>query len=277
MAGLYVPYRRFAAPLAENSARLGADADRYSFIAMDFHHLIPAGLPALRQLKLSAGGNIDLMKSPTMLFWSVAAFASCNPAFSTTPPPAGPPYDAITWPMSMRHAPSGGITLGNFRIVYTKTTLETVAAAIGFGSISYAGDGAEAVSWLCDSIVTPHRLERLWLMSSLEMDGHTNAISIVKATRQATSDLPKDCPRLPMRFIPVSLDTKIWLGSTTKTLTRELGAPSHEARPWLNYEFQTKVTDDGQCEGGYDRINSLDVKVNDGAVVALSTDDVTSC
>jgi hypothetical protein len=44
------PYRRFAAPLAESSARLGADADRYSFIVMDFHHLISAGLPALRQL-----------------------------------------------------------------------------------------------------------------------------------------------------------------------------------------------------------------------------------
>jgi hypothetical protein len=46
------PYRRFAVLLAKNSARLGADADRYSFIAMDFHHLISAGLPALRQLFL---------------------------------------------------------------------------------------------------------------------------------------------------------------------------------------------------------------------------------
>jgi hypothetical protein len=179
--------------------------------------------------------------------------------------------------MSMRRAPSGGITLGGFRIVYTKTTLEAVASAIGAGSISYAGDGADAVSWLCYSIVAPHRFERLWLMSSLEMDGHTNAISMVKATIQATSDMPQDCPRLPMRFVPVSLDTKIWLGSTTKTLRRELGTPSHEARPWLNYEFQTKVTGDGQCEGGYDRINSLDVKIDDDAVAALSTDDVTSC
>ena len=27
-------------------ARLGADVDRYSFIAVDFHHLLLAGLPA---------------------------------------------------------------------------------------------------------------------------------------------------------------------------------------------------------------------------------------
>jgi hypothetical protein len=28
------------------NARLGADVDRYSFIAVDFHHLLLAGLPA---------------------------------------------------------------------------------------------------------------------------------------------------------------------------------------------------------------------------------------
>lgn len=41
-----LPCRRFAGTLADDDARLGADADRYSFIAVDFHHLLPAGLPA---------------------------------------------------------------------------------------------------------------------------------------------------------------------------------------------------------------------------------------
>ena len=41
------PYRRFAPALAGNDARLGADVGRYSFIAVDFHHLLLAGLPAL--------------------------------------------------------------------------------------------------------------------------------------------------------------------------------------------------------------------------------------
>ena len=40
-------YRRFAHTLASMHARLGADVDRYSFIAVDFHHLLLAGLPAL--------------------------------------------------------------------------------------------------------------------------------------------------------------------------------------------------------------------------------------
>ena len=44
------PYRRFTAALASDDARLGADADRYSFIVVDLHHLLPAGLPAHSQL-----------------------------------------------------------------------------------------------------------------------------------------------------------------------------------------------------------------------------------
>jgi hypothetical protein len=41
-----LPYRRFANALASACARLGADVDRYSFIVVDLHHLLLAGLPA---------------------------------------------------------------------------------------------------------------------------------------------------------------------------------------------------------------------------------------
>ena len=41
-----LPCRRFAFALAGNDARLGADVDRYSFIVVDLHHLLLAGLPA---------------------------------------------------------------------------------------------------------------------------------------------------------------------------------------------------------------------------------------
>ncbi|MGA7323776.1 MAG: hypothetical protein WBX25_04670, partial [Rhodomicrobium sp.] len=39
--------RRFAEVLADNCARLGADVVCYSFIVVDSHHLLLAGLPAL--------------------------------------------------------------------------------------------------------------------------------------------------------------------------------------------------------------------------------------
>src|SRR5260370_31900341 len=41
-----LPYRRFVGALAGANARLGADVDRYSFIVVDLHHLLLAGLPA---------------------------------------------------------------------------------------------------------------------------------------------------------------------------------------------------------------------------------------
>ena len=41
-----LPYRRFADILTGAGARLGADVDRYSFIVVDLHHLLLAGLPA---------------------------------------------------------------------------------------------------------------------------------------------------------------------------------------------------------------------------------------
>jgi hypothetical protein len=40
------PCRRFADVLTDACARLGADVDRYSFIAVDFHYLLLTGLPA---------------------------------------------------------------------------------------------------------------------------------------------------------------------------------------------------------------------------------------
>ena len=40
------PCRRFAPSLAAGHARLGADVGRYSFIAVDLHHLLLAGFPA---------------------------------------------------------------------------------------------------------------------------------------------------------------------------------------------------------------------------------------
>src|SRR5262249_15218162 len=41
-----LPCRRFASALAGSDARLGASVDRYSFTAVDLHHLLLAGLPA---------------------------------------------------------------------------------------------------------------------------------------------------------------------------------------------------------------------------------------
>ena len=51
------PCRRFADALAGACARLGADVVRYSFTAVDLHHLLLAGLPAHRQLPWPVDDN----------------------------------------------------------------------------------------------------------------------------------------------------------------------------------------------------------------------------
>jgi hypothetical protein len=51
------PYRRFAAALTDDHARLGADVVRYTFIVVDFHHLLLAGLPAHPDDVLGPSGN----------------------------------------------------------------------------------------------------------------------------------------------------------------------------------------------------------------------------
>ena len=48
-----IPCRRFTGTLADDGARLGADADRYTFIAADAHRLLLAGLPAHKSLILA--------------------------------------------------------------------------------------------------------------------------------------------------------------------------------------------------------------------------------
>src|SRR5262245_24151633 len=47
------PYRRFACFLADVGARLGADVGRYSFIAVDFHHRLLAGLTGAPSMYLT--------------------------------------------------------------------------------------------------------------------------------------------------------------------------------------------------------------------------------
>jgi hypothetical protein len=60
------PCRRFADILADACARLGADVGRYSFIAVDLHHLLLAGLPAhlCENPSAASGSEISEPKRP---------------------------------------------------------------------------------------------------------------------------------------------------------------------------------------------------------------------
>src|SRR5229473_2223498 len=58
-----LPYRRFAVILADDCARIGDDVGCYSFIAVDFHHIPLAGLPA-HSLTLPPAGSLSRPRRP---------------------------------------------------------------------------------------------------------------------------------------------------------------------------------------------------------------------
>ena len=58
-----LPYRRFAVILAEDCARIGGDVGCYSFIAVDSHHILLAGLPA-HSLTLPPAGSLSRPRRP---------------------------------------------------------------------------------------------------------------------------------------------------------------------------------------------------------------------
>jgi hypothetical protein len=209
--------------------------------------------------------------------FALVMFVSCCATQSATPPPAWPGSDAITWPLSMRFAPTKGVTFNSFRITFEDTSLYTVAAKLGGGAISHHGDAAGSEYWLCYTVRTDRRSERIWVVSNGEMGGPESAVTGVVAISLPLEDSSNDCPELSPSFVPVSLDRKIWLGSSAAAVSRALGKPSHEAPPWRSYSFQAKVESGGKCDGGYDLINSLDVKVRAGVVVAIAAGQVTSC
>jgi len=83
-----LPYRRFTCSLASTSARLGADAGRYAFIVVDFHHILPAGLPGAQTT-----GSQTVCSNPTRTFSTIAASLGTNSSIS---PGASCPSDCET-------------------------------------------------------------------------------------------------------------------------------------------------------------------------------------
>ncbi len=70
-----LPYRRFADVLADACARIGGDVGCYSFIAVDFHHILLASLPA-HSLALRPAGLLSRLKRPLSRGSSPAGYPS---------------------------------------------------------------------------------------------------------------------------------------------------------------------------------------------------------
>ena len=189
-----------------------------------------------------------------------------------SPPPLYP-MEVHSWPSTLKTAPGAGVNLGKFRIRFEDTTLDQVRNAASLGIVRHRGDASESIHWLCYTFAQRGVPFRLWFTSS-EMSGGT-AIDGVVAVRIGTSRPTLDCPSLPMELSPVSLDAPVWVGSSAGSVARLMGAPSHVQGVWRSYDFQSKVA--GKCDGGYDFLSSLAIRLENGLVSEIHSNQTTSC
>jgi hypothetical protein len=199
-------------------------------------------------------------------------------AVAATPPPHGPVFDAMTWPATLKQASTKGVTLGELRVQFEETTLSQVERAASIGTVAHHGDAAESTYWICYTISGPGEAERIWIISNGEMggrEGGEHAVTGIAVVRLKHKQPRADCPLLPGNLQPVALDDRIWLGASSAEVKSAFGVPSHVAGAWWEFDYQSKVP--GNCDGGYDLLNSLTIKLDEGHVNTIFADQVTSC
>lgn len=184
--------------------------------------------------------------------------------------PPGVPFDSVDWPALSSFKPTAGFRLGDFNILYEKTSLAEIKGKIGSGRIDHNGDAAESVYWICYTA----QQERIWIMSG-EMGGSENAVLNV-AVESGKFEENTDCPVLPGHFQSISFDHGLRIGVTEKSTIEALGAPSHREGAWLSFDFAGKEND--FCKpSGADVTNWCFLKIENGRVVSIRAGQVTSC
>jgi hypothetical protein len=186
------------------------------------------------------------------------------------------PFDSV---IETLHAkPITQLIMGGFVISLEVTGLTKVQETIGIGSVEYQGDGAEAASWLCYTLDSSAPRQRLWIVSNAEMGGPKRLVDGVRGQYGDRIDASPDCPSLPKKFWPVSLNGELWLGRAETSIRSKFGAPSKTIENWEQFYYSGKTRGDGKCApDGYDVINGFSIKIEGGVVRDVEATQVTSC
>jgi hypothetical protein len=167
--------------------------------------------------------------------------------------------------------PTSTVLLGSLKLEFERTTLTEIRKAVGVGEIGHRGDAGDSEYWLCYSISSRRRAERIWI-SSGELGGDEHVMDgFYVEPIQGTNKALRQCPALPVRFRPVSLENSLWLGANTAQLQARFGEPSARIDGWLLYAYLGKVP-----ANGLDQIATLSVRVSGGKVTGLSMRQVST-
>jgi hypothetical protein len=194
-------------------------------------------------------------------------------SFAETPPPARP---SITWKASMKRQPSTILQMGALRVRFERTTLNDVRSAASVGEIAHQGEAGESIYWLCYTNLSATQVERIWIIADGEMGGPEHYVTSISAEILPDASVSGDCPELPNKLKPLSLDQHLWLGASESGATAKLGTPSYRKGTWKSYDFEGKVP--GNCSGGHlDLLAWLFLHFENGHADSLQVGQVTSC
>jgi hypothetical protein len=114
------------------------------------------------------------------------------------------------------------------------------------------------------------------------MGGPERSITNISAS-YADSALTQDCPELPHRLMPMSLDNGIWLGNAVDDAKKVFAVDlSHVTGDWETFEFDGHTPADARdtstcASAGYDIENWLVLKPQDSRIVELHAGQTTTC
>ena len=202
---------------------------------------------------------------------AIAATSVAN----TPPPSVDFPSDIPSAANKATVKPVDELRMGTMSVKLEATSLATVRDTVGLGIIQHQGDASESLFWLCYTAGESQRRFRVWIESSGEMGGPDQAVTGVAAEFVDGETKAPDCPLLPSRFRPLAFSHGVWLGDTRSAVTKALGIAPTKMGSWLFVGFEGKVP--GKCEGGFDLLNSIALKVQSDRVMRIQADQVTSC
>jgi hypothetical protein len=176
------------------------------------------------------------------------------------------------WRAGAKPAPE--VSLGDLHIVFERTTLQDVLAAISGGVIDHHGDAAESVAWICYTLGGA-RPARVWIESSGEMGGPNEAVTAIAVQETPSRAEAANCPLLSDPFTPIVFGHGVRLGlpeARVSTLFSSRWVRAG-ARAFIGYHGKVQ----GNCEGGFDLLNSLDLVFHHGRLVFIEAGQVTTC
>jgi hypothetical protein len=203
----------------------------------------------------------------TVLALSVVGVAHAQSALA---PPQGIrlPKRAVESRQMEKQPVVSGVTIGDFKVTFEKTTLKQALAALGAAPVGRRGDAGNSLSWICYTI--PAVRTRIWLLSD-EMGGGETIMRMTARPALPTEVEDMKCPTPTNHASAAFIDNKIWLGDSIGKIESILGKSS-EAPKSIRYYWYNSPED----ENGFSVQSLLLMKIEGDRVTEIQASNLTT-